>query len=181
MHNLTTISKLADNGAQYRNWYTVAHAQLDLAFDTRAGLVADLLAVTSPRVHLKRNCGYVSDILNGRKPMGMIRSVRTSVQTYFATGKILGKKTGPFARCLRGCQDSLVLDTWMSFAFDVYQPQIHRKDIYSAIANCVGKIASANNWTIAETQAAIWSGTLLGQNRSVGYLPIHLIQENENV
>ena len=186
MRNKRTLARLCESGRDLADWYNQANQGLQAGLGNRAGLAADILAVTSPRVQLRRNVNITRHVLarwdsrdlTGLAPEGILPNVVESLHRYRATGKITGKKTGPFARALRGDSSALVLDVWMARALGIPQSTLFNKSVYPAIVDRMTRTAQRFQFTIAECQAAIWSGTLRDNGRNPQYFPVHLLYQD---
>jgi hypothetical protein len=96
----------------------------------------------------------------------MIRSTRAALDHYYATGEIRGPKTSRFARVLRGDDDVVVVDTWMARAIGVRDKDARTKASQALAERVVSTVrdrlsaSTGVHWALAETQAAIWCGTI---------------------
>lgn len=160
---MTSVSRLcdmADAGADGRLWYAHAADQVRLGADRlgiEAGRFADLLALFSPRVSVRRSIRMaVHYATTGQYAHDVMQSVRTAVAHYEATGAIRGPKTGPFARALRGDITAIVLDVWMSRALGVPQKDLERVGIHAEGTLRVRSAGLELGWPPAAAQAAIW-------------------------
>ena len=162
--------RLAIDGRRGRSWYTDARRQIQAVCERNRWDVSrfvGILAVTSPRVAVRRNIRTTYHYMLGDDwTDGTIRSVRTSVATYETTGRILGPKTSAFYRCLMGCGESIVLDTWMAYAFGVPQAKINQVAVSRPIKATIGYAAYVLGWSNAEVQAAIWTATMAEYGRN---------------
>jgi hypothetical protein len=135
----------------------------DEAYNT----LCDTVAITSPRCAVKRNLRLAWAEFRGKpRPADMIRSTRAALDHYYSTGKIRGPKTSRFARVLRGDDNVVVVDTWMARALNV--PDRHARNpstqrlaerVVFAVCKRLSR-ATGIRWTLAETQAAIWTGCI---------------------
>lgn len=172
-------------GRSGRRWYRVAREVVRRLADHHTGLVpgtaewhmdltdeayttlCDLVAITSPRCSVKRNLRLAWGEFTGRdRPGDMIRSTRAALDHYYATGEIRGPKTSRFARVLRGDDDVVVVDTWVARAIGVRDKDARNKSSQQLAERVVGVVrdrlstSTRVRWTLAETQAAIWCGTI---------------------
>lgn len=169
-------AKLLKDGIDFAPWYNIANRQLRELFPDNCGYVADLLALTSPRCHISRNVGFVRSILDGDDyPVGIMPTVHRSLERYRISGKIYGKKTGCFAQNLRGNLSPITLDVHMARAFQVPQKTLFRRDIFERIYRNILRLSNEHGLKPAQTQAAIWAGSLISQNRKPGFFPIELL------
>ena len=183
MSSVATLKTLAVLGAGHRHWYTAGLPALHAAADVlgvSVDVLADVVALTSPRVQVRRNMvlavRYLQDREHWRtrdtpelaRELGVIRSTAAALRHWEATGRIRGPKTRAFARALQGDPTALVLDVWMARALGVAQAKVNQKLPAAKAAQRVGKVARDLGWTVAETQAAIWAGTIPTHRNAAG-------------
>ena len=177
--SVDTLEKLALAGADGAGWYDYAHGQV------RAGAallgvaprrLADLLAVFSPRVTVKRSIRLaVTYARTGEVPYGVLQPTRLALDVYERTGRIRGPKTEPFARALTGDADAVTLDVWMAKAFGVDQSLFSAKGIHDRCRRRVESTARRLGWTPAEVQAAVWTATVRRSGRKVNSLAFTIV------
>lgn len=159
---------LAREGASGAGWYVDAHASIR-DYCARTGhdvaRVCDVLALTSPRVTVRRNVALALAYLATGSAPGIVPSVRAALAHYEATGAIRGPKTSAFSRALAGDPDSVVIDVWMWRALGLQWPSVTPKRYRRAAATVRG-IATRAGMSPAGTQAAIWVAT----RKRYGYL-----------
>lgn len=166
------LAKLALLGVSGRYWYHDANKQLrrvagDLGVTAKR--LADILALTSPRVSVKRNIKHAYTYLTtGDHNHDVMRGIKRSVEVYEDTGEIKGPKTSAFARALLLDEDALVLDVWMARALNVDQRIVNNKSISKEVTKRVHKACKllGDGWTPAQLQAAVWCATIRQHNRN---------------
>lgn len=171
--SVDTLEALARAGAYNRHWYREAREDITTVAEdigVSPGYFADVLAVTSPRVHVSRNVTLAVAAVRGTlHTAGALAATRRAYLTYQATGRINGPKTRAFADALRGDETAVVLDVWMARAFAVSKalqrdPErvqalaFSRKESRAECIRRVEAVAARLGWTPAQTQAAIWAG-----------------------
>jgi hypothetical protein len=173
--SVATLHALALDGKAHRRWYTEGVPALQamaegLGVDFQ--LLCDVVAITSPRVHVVRNIRIARDYLTRRaelatldgasiaRALGTIPSTGVALAHYEKTGRIRGPKTRAFSDAIQGDPNALVLDVWMSRALGVPQEKLFTKAVHSKAVARVGRVSGLTGWTIAETQAAIWAGAI---------------------
>ncbi len=166
-------------GHAYRRWYRVARAVIRRLTVHRIAFVgppseafhrlADLVAITSPRVSVKRNLRFAwGEFIGDERLSDMTRSTRSALDHYYRTGEIRGPKTNRFARVLRGDDNVVVVDTWTARALGVADGQARKKstqELAERVMRHVQRSVSRRGircvpWTLAETQAAVWAGVI---------------------
>lgn len=175
-----TLAAIAQSGADCRPWYDWAKTEIEAAaplLGCTPTRVADMLALFSPRVSVKRSVIWAVHYLRtGEFVEDVTRSHVAAVQHYERTREIRGAKTAPFAKALLGDKSAIVLDTWMAVAFGVDPSWIRdRPRLRRRMGAALTRVAELLGWPIAETQAAIWGATVRGQGpyakvRTIGIL-----------
>ena len=98
----------------------------------------------------------------------MMHGVAVSLLHWHHTGVIRGPKTSAFAAALRGDCGALVLDVWMSRALGVPQDRMFTRSNFAKADQRMAQTAKRLGWTVAETQAAVWSGAIQRHTKSNG-------------
>ena len=174
-------------GRSGRRWYRIARAVISRLADhhmtpsrdpitrianaecteTAYRTLCDLVALTSPRCAVKRNLRLAwGEFTNKPRPADMIQSTHAALDHYYSTGKIRGPKTSRFARVLLGDDDCVVVDTWMARALGIPDRQARNKSTHMLGERIAWSVrarlsrATGIRWTLAETQAAIWTGCI---------------------
>jgi len=176
---MTSVDKLceyAKQGIDGKAWYVNAKQQVDIAariLNTTPRRLADLLALFSPRVTVKRSIRFTIKYLQtGEFAHDVMQGVRASVRHYEHTGEIRGIKTRPFANAIAGDTTAVVLDVWMAFAFGIDQRSFTRKPVFAKCHKRICKVAKRLGWSNAEAQAAIWTYTVRSYGRRPGTLKL---------
>lgn len=131
--------------------------------------LCDLVAITSPRINVKRNLRFAwGEFIGQERPSDMIRSTRAALEHYYRTSEIRGQKTGRFAKVLRGADNVVVVDTWMTRALGVPDGKARNKATQELAERVIAYVrrsvcgdgSRCVPWTMAETQAAVWAGAI---------------------
>jgi hypothetical protein len=190
-------------GQAYRRWYRVARAVIRRLADHHTGrrpgtdfwhmdftdeaytTLCDIVAITSPRVTVKRNLRYAWGEFTGKpRPGDMMRSTRVALDHYYKTGEIRGPKTSRFAQVLRGDDDVVVVDSWMARALGVPDRKARNKSMQE-LANGVMRSVrrsiaylgrDTHYWPLAEVQAAVWAG-MIRTHYDRGKVPIMRVED----
>jgi len=163
---MTRSERLFLKGIEHKDWYQVAHKAI--ATYCKANSIPindfiDVLALTSPRVSVKRNMEVTKEIFKGnsidyRPIKTLVPTVQRSIAVWVETKQINGKKTSEFANSLNLIKGSICLDVWMSRAYKVEQKKLFRKDIHSRIVKDIKRLSKKYNLETYQVQACIWSG-----------------------
>lgn len=161
MTDADTLARMADLGRWNKDWYVQAHRTvlaIGKQFGKQPKYVADVLAVTSPRVSVTRNIRVTRHYFQaGVVPPDVIYGTRAALSHYEKTGEIRGPKTSRFAKCLMLEQEPVVLDVWMSKVLKVPQSWFGTKGGYARGEEQIRRAASLSGMTPAQCQAAIWA------------------------
>ena len=188
MASVDTLARLALNGAGHRHWYANGVPALQALadrMDISFGALCDVVAITSPRVHVRRNIRLAVEYGREIAPWptdahlkqtpgdiarryGMMHGVAVSLLHWHHTRAIRGPKTSAFAAALRGDPSALVLDVWMSRALGVPQDRLFTGSNFAKADQRMARTARRLGWSVAETQAAVWSGAIQRHTKSNG-------------
>lgn len=148
---------LAREGMAGVEWYANAREQI-AAYSARVGVepayTAGVMAVTSPRLHVRRNVRVTRAYIEDGVTEGLMFSVRRALEHFEETGQIRGPKTGAFARALMGDPDAVVVDVWMLRAFK--RDTRATPAVYRSVSRGIQAVARLADMTPADAQAAIW-------------------------
>lgn len=165
------LMRLAREGWDHRFWYARAGMNiqtlcLQKGWDWQKFI--DVLAVTSPRMAVRRNLRVTMGYMTyGMLPDDVIRSTHAALSHYEETGEIRGPKTSAFAAALKGDTEAVVLDTWMALALGVEQKKFGTKRGYQSGARRVRFVSAVMGEPPARIQAAIWAGIVRRLGRAV--------------
>ncbi len=169
MRSFKKLVEYAHLGYASRNWYGEArfsiHAQC-LARRWDSERFINILALTSPRVSVKKNWGLAAAYMATGSVKGMLPNVIVSLRHYEETSEIKGRKTEAFARALRGDTTALVLDVWMARALGVEERKVTSKANMARALRLVKRVAAVLGLNVRDCQAAIWAGACIRAGRT---------------
>lgn len=167
--------ELARSGEEGRGWYVDAARQIRryaLEIGQCPRVVAGVMAITSPRVHVVRNIRITKTYFETGLIVGHFGKTQGLVDRFVADGTISGPKVSAFYEALRGDRDAVVVDVWVARAFNVGHDDdlgnrrgLTKKE-YKRVDQAVRSLAGRLGWQPAETQAAIWWGSCLAHGRN---------------
>lgn len=161
--NKQRFQKLIKLGKNHKNWYGDGYEQIKRICDKEGWSVdefIDILAITSPRVKVKRNIRITLHYMKERElPSGVMQNIHKSLENYKKTNTIGGPKTKAFANAIKGDEDEVVLDVWMARAFKVEQKVFKRKK-YTEYAEKFRKFAKSVDEKPRDCQAMVWAGVI---------------------
>lgn len=180
---ISDLAELARDNRDQANWYDRAHAELVIVCDATGWSVdtlAAVLAVTSPRVSVRRNIRIALRWMNGDGLFPNVMSnIAASLDKYLATGSITGPKTLPFYKAIMGDAAAIVLDVHMADLFGVDQSKLSSKPLRQRLESTVRRVARRVAMSPRDCQAALWTGQLRRRGRVPTMLPI--VQEFANM
>lgn len=158
---LKSLEQYAIVGQHRRHWYRLQQQQIE-SWCERHQIDPDyftgVFAVLSPRVSVLQNWRMAVRYCQHDDMSGFMYATRQALNHFVATGQIRGPKTKQFYRALRGDGDALVLDVWMARAMNIPHVKVTQVRHFDRAFKTMRKLSESFNWTIAETQAAVWTG-----------------------
>ncbi len=178
------LCNLAEWGMPFAGWYDDARDYIiDECIKQKwdEHVFINVMAVTSPRISVKRNWDVTVNLLAGGKPekQGIIRSTRIALAHYKKTGEIRGPKTEAFARALHGDSTALVLDTWMSKALGVPHAKVTQVGTMAWAHEQMRPVAKAHDLSMRDTQAAVWAGICKASGVTPGTLETAVLRTSQ--
>lgn len=171
MTRLLDLVRLAADNPDGLTWYDTGRDEIETVCRVEGwepDYTTGILAVTSPRVSVRRNVRQTLEYLENRRFFATtMRNVRRSVQMWDSDRLIRGRKTGPFYRALRGDRSAVVLDTHIANLFGVEQKLFQAKGSYAYYAGIVTGVAEILRISPRDCQACLW----FGWKRSLGENP----------
>jgi len=171
MRTYKHLAKLASTALDYANWYDIANRDIHIA-SNRLGFnpdrFADIIAITSPRISVRKNIRRaITYMQTGILGSDLIRSTHAAIDHYEQTGCIRGAKTYPFSLALKGNKYAIVLDVWMSVAFEINQRRFDNKSVHKECCRRIKQTAKLLNMKPAATQACIWCAIVREHHRTI--------------
>lgn len=186
--SLKYFATLALEGQDMRPWYDWARVEIEMGaplLGCTPVRLADLLALFSPRVSVKRSVTFavVYQASRGEFAPDVTRSVRAAVEHYEKTREIRGVKTAPFAKALLGDKSAIVLDSWMGVAFKLPNPKWigDKRPVREAMNRALIRLSKHLDWPVAEAQAAVWAGTIRRSGPYATARTIGVLEEIKNL
>lgn len=184
MSLVAKLSNLAEWGMPFASWYDDARDYICSECDRQDwdhSRFINIMAVTSPRISVKRNWDVTVNLMAGGDPrkQGIIRSTRAALAHYENTGVIRGPKTEAFARALHGDTTALVLDTWMAKALGVPHAKVTQVGIMAWAHKVMAEVASYHGLCMRDTQAAVWAGVCKAHGVTPGTLETAVLRSSQ--
>ena len=164
----TKLKDLAIMGANNKDWYDIAQASIKVYADSigaNSDRIADILAITSPRVHVSRNIKIMRAYVEHGTLDGVLPGTKLALAHYEKTGEIRGPKTKAFAAALKADHNAVVLDIWLARALGIPQESLGSKKIHTKSTQRINRVAKQLGWSPRDTQAAIWAGMYLSYHK----------------
>jgi len=171
MRSVKGLRSMARKSPDAAGWYDTAKDAMTLLCREKGwdfNTLCEVMALTSPRCAVTRNVRVACMYMEGMTlPKDVIRSTRLALKHWEETGKIRGKKTGAFAKALKGEADVVVLDKWMSLALGVPQRSLERKGVHHSAVRRVRHGARLEGMSPAGFQACVWASIVRANGRNV--------------
>lgn len=170
---LPTLARYLSVGISASDWYAKANESIQAYADRMGlpvGLVADVLALVSPRKTVAESVRIAKVYLDTGELTEVTQPVRTQFAYWLETGIIRGPKCSAFARALLGDGDALVVDTWIMQALNAPISSTGKKWVLEAAERRFKRLADITGLQIVEAQAAVWCGV---QGGHCDYLEIN--------
>lgn len=181
---LPRLIGLAEYGFAYSQWYDDACDFIVMECDHHGWDHDDfinVLAVTSPRISVKRNWDVTVALLSGANinKLGLIQATRVAYQHYRNTGEIRGPKTSAFARALHGDTTALVLDSWMARALNVPHSKVTNVSTMEWAKGLMEQVADHHSLSVRDAQAAVWAGIAKLEGVTPGTLETAVLRSSQ--
>lgn len=172
------LHSLALQGSDGRKWYDDSWDSIKAYSDRHGfdpGVVADVLAILSPRVTVDYSIRLAKAYLETGVPLeGTMKQRQRALTGYRLTGTFGGPKVNAFSQALRGDPEAVVIDAWMYRA--LRDPRKSKRSYTEAVIK-VRAVADRLGWPAAETQAAIWMGARSYVGYAHDYRPMDMTGE----
>ena len=169
-----SLTALARYGAGGRRWYIDSRDSIEFYADRHgfnAERVSDVLAILSPRVSVEHSIRLADSYLKTGAAPGAMRQRLAALERYEVSGAFNGPKVNAFAAALKGDPNAVVIDAWI---YRAARETRTTPKAYRETAAQICDVATALDWPIAETQAAIWQGARSFVGYAHGYKPMTL-------
>ncbi len=161
---ISRLCRLAEIGRPYSSWYNVALAESVWVCELENWPVKrfiDILAITSPRVAIRRNVRLALQYCRSRRVFtSTMKQTTQSLKTYEATGEISkrGLKITAFRNALLGDRSAIVLDVWIARALKVDQLYFSTKVGYAHASQRMLQASKRFKMHPRDFQACVWAG-----------------------
>jgi hypothetical protein len=182
MRKYSDLVRLACDNPDGCGWYDAAADELQHVCDREEWPIeraAAILAITSPRVAVRRNVRLALTYLkHGTLLANGMSTIVASLRHWEATGKINGPKVSAFRDAILGDDYAVVLDVHMANVLHVPQKAFGSVRVREECVTLVRHVADRCGFSPRDTQACLW----YAQKRSVGENPegFPILQEHAN-
>lgn len=148
-------------------WYPDATQLIQDLYGDHWKLFVDILASTSPRMHVKKNWRFAAAIMAGylnrhNRPNAFGNLLQSLMPTHLVNvlrslrgEPIQGPKVSRFAANLKGDLDVVAIDVWICKAYGINQKALTEK-LYKRLETKIRRDAKKCNATPAGYQAVLW-------------------------
>jgi hypothetical protein len=171
------LLRLARLGQDYRDWYPQAIREIKIVCELENWSIptfVDILAITSPRVAVRRNVRITLQYMqSGILFQNTMSNIKAALEHWQLEQQLRGPKIEAFRRALLGDTSSIVLDVHMANAFRIPQKLLFRKDVYKLATSRVQQVAKKFRTSPRDAQAMLWAGSYRELNGTQApYFPI---------
>lgn len=163
---IDTLVEDAKSAADGRNWYDRHVDILVDLFGDDAEMMRALLAITSQGVNVATNVMLAMRAYEQIKldlPFEGVGLARRNLERYRAGEPVGGLKIGAFSKALAGDQDAIAVDRHIArYLFGVTEPSPAQ---YRKAEQTIRTVARKLGWTPRETQAALWTKSILTSSK----------------
>jgi len=163
------LCKLARENRDGACWYDIAQREIAEVCSLQNWDIVrftGILAVTSPRVSVRRNARITLHYLaTGELLDNVMRSIRRSVDVFNASGVILGQKTNAFNAALLGDASAVVLDVHMADLLATPQRLLSAKRTREPLQALIRRVADNVDMSPRDCQAALWQAQVKRRGR----------------
>lgn len=169
-----TPKQLAETGVIGRHWYSVSRNSVAAYADkqgTTLEYVCDVLAIVSPRVSVERSVKIAKDYIErDTYTLGLMGARIRALQRYERYGEVMGPKITAFSKALQGDETACVIDAWVFRGLGLQVTRPNRRKAERSIRS----LASHLGWSVAQTQASVWTGTRILTGVPKPHAPLQL-------
>lgn len=154
---------------RYGGWYARIEQVIRERYGDDADLFIDLLAATSPRMHVRKNWRVAVQIYKAWKAgrtclEGVMKSHHPNVLRALRREPLSGEKVRRFAGNLRGDGDSVTIDVWVCRALGI-DPHSLTASRYAELESALQTAAHRHGVKPCEFQAALWQVQRIAEGR----------------
>ncbi len=157
------LAKLSRLGRDFADWYPRALREIRTVCELEHWSInafADILAITSPRVSVRRNVRITLQYMHEQTLLpNVMQGIRASLDFWNEQQTIRGFKTEAFRRAILGDSAAVVLDVHMANAMRCDQKLFATKRGVLKATKRIEATAKLVKLSPRDTQATIWAGS----------------------
>lgn len=173
------LCRLADMGRDFADWYPAALSEACAVCELEAWKLrrfVDVLAITSPRVSVRRNVRTALQYLQSGSVFPNTPSmISASLRGYESSGRLSARapKISAFRSAILGDRQAIVIDVWIARALRIDQRILQRRAVRQACEKRIRQASRRFGLQARDFQACLWAGLIRElSSKRPQYLPI---------